>query len=167
MCRKQLGIENKLKESVSFVRWAYYMFVSLIACLGAKRISNPTKCYYKFRLARLQILADGAESSKACWRSCWKPSRLPQMTLLVRWGWLPRMGIAWAAGLNSCQESSPFPPQKEVIMDWQTHAEQLFTVPLLCLRFQRLEVHTICYCSSCFLPSRGRNSHVCARVLIG
>ena len=51
--------------------------------------------------------------------------------------------------LDSCQESSPSPSQIEVIMDWQTHAGQLFTVLLLRLRFQRLAVHTIARTAFC------------------
>ena len=59
------------------------------------------------------------------------------------------------AGLDLCQESAISLPQIGFIMDGQTHAEQLSTVPLLRLRFQRLVLHTIHYCSSCFLPARG------------
>ena len=85
------------------------------------------------------------------WRRGWHPGMAP---------WDLRSEELFAPGLESCQQSSSSLPQIEVIMDWQTHAGQLFTVPLLRLRFQRLAVHTIYYCSSCFLPTRGRNSHV-------
>ena len=66
--------------------------------------------------------------------------------------------ISRAIGLR--QEFSPCHSQIGVIMDEQTHAEQFFTVQLLRLRFQSLILHTIDYCSNCFLPARGRNSQV-------
>ena len=52
-------------------------------------------------------------------------------------------------------EGLSFSPQTGVIMGGQTDVGQLFTVPLLSFRFQRLAVHTIHYCSNYFLPARG------------
>ena len=88
--------------------------------------------------------------------------RLPEMTLLVRrdgtLGW-EMWGIV-CTGIGLVPRSSHSQRKIDITMNWQTHAGQLFTVPLLRLRLDRLAIHTIYYCSSRFLPTRGRKSHV-------
>ena len=92
LCWKHSGIEKKMKESVSFVRLAYYMYVdSIFWSEENKQFDKMLQNATLIRPARLQTLTDGTKSSKACWRSCWKSSRFPEMTLMLHLGWHPRM----------------------------------------------------------------------------
>ena len=117
---------------------------------------------YEFRLPSLHVLADGRKARLV-------GGAVERPLDSRRWCyWYAEVGTpgweVWEFGrvIGLCQESSPSNPQIGVIMGGQPHAEQLFTVPLLRVRFRKLIVHTIRYCSKCFLPARGR-THTYAR----
>ena len=104
-------IEEKLKDSVSIVRLMCYMYV--IACLTYKRISNskiylppsPPPVLENTNFDQLELTYSPIGEQQSYWRSCPTSSRLPQMTLLVRWD--GTQGCMGSVGIDCGNELVP------------------------------------------------------------
>ena len=119
-----------------------------------KRVNRRRCLSYREHVVRyLALLPQGHSSMQCHWSSSWG---------CLHTGW----ERCWERYCGS--KSVPQPKWQSIDLFFFfyknfTYAGQLFTVPFLCFRFQRLQVATILHCLNYFLPTRGCNSHVCER----